>query len=360
MKRSLDCVCSFRIEVNASNDDWYIDDILIDDGPPIPPPPPTLLAVTPNSDTVFGGRFVTVIGIDFRADAIVTFGSQLLENQTFVDDTTITGNAPAQVAAGPVTVAISQNSGSDTLASAFTYTAQTIQHDDGAGPPGGSTFVTISSDHETALSGFSAAVDYDASLVTALSITDVGAAFEGADFFVPSIDNSTGASGGWWTLGVVLSLTGGGVTVPPSPSTPLAVIEYELNASLPLGLTVDVTPVSGIGFPATDNLLVDPGGTALQPLLIGGQLTVAGVSFIRGDRNGDGGIDIADAIGILGFLFSGETATCLDALDSNDDGSVNIADGIYLLDFLFSGGTPPPAPHPNAGVDPTADTLDCT
>ena len=350
----------FRTEVNASNDDWYLDDILIDEGPPIPPPPPTLLAVNPNSDTVFGGRFVTIIGIDFRPDAFVTFGTQLLENQVFVDDTTITGNAPAQAAPGLVTVSVSQSSGVSVVPGAFNYTAQTIQHQDASGPPGGSIFASVTADHELDLSGYSAAVDYDASLVETLSITLDGTAFDGADFFVPNIDNTTGQDGGWWTVGVVLSLAGSGQLVPASPSSVLAIVEYQIDAALPLGLTVDVTPLSGVGFPPTDNLLVDPGGVALQPLLIAGELTAAGVSFIRGDRNGDGAIDIADAVGILGFLFSGETASCLDALDSNDDGGVNIADAIYLLDFLFTGGSPPPAPHPNAGADPTADTLDCT
>lgn len=350
----------FRTEVNASNDDWYLDDILIDEGPPIPPPPPTLLAVNPNSDTVFGGRLVTIIGFDFRPDAFVTFGTQLLENQVFVDDTTITGNAPAQAAPGLVTVSVSQASGVSVVPGAFTYTAQTIQHQDASGPPGGSVFASVTADHELDLSGYSAAVDYDASLVETLSVTLDGTAFDGADFFVPAIDNTTGPDGGWWTVGVVLSLAGSGQVVPASPSSVLAIVEYQIDAALPLGLTTDVTPVSGVGFPPTDNLLVDPSGVALQPLLIAGELTAAGVSFIRGDRNGDGAIDIADAVGILGFLFSGETASCLDALDSNDDGGVNIADAVYLLDFLFTGGSPPPAPHPNAGADPTADTLDCT
>ena len=31
----------------------------------------------------------------------------------------------------------------------------------------------------------------------------------------------------------------------------------------------------------------------------------------------------------------------------------------YVLTFLFSAGTPPPAPYPNCGLDPTADQLGC-
>ena len=82
--------------------------------------------------------------------------------------------------------------------------------------------------------------------------------------------------------------------------------------------------------------------------------------FIRGDANGDGGIDISDAIGALGYIFSGATVGCLDALDSNDSGSIDISDAINVLGYIFSAGAPPQAPFGACGVDPTdADLLDC-
>jgi len=85
-----------------------------------------------------------------------------------------------------------------------------------------------------------------------------------------------------------------------------------------------------------------------------------GTPFRRGDANGDGLLDIADAIATLGFLLSGGAMNCADAGDSNDDGLVNIADGITVLGTLFSGGGAPPAPGPNTcGIDPTDDALDC-
>ena len=82
--------------------------------------------------------------------------------------------------------------------------------------------------------------------------------------------------------------------------------------------------------------------------------------FIRGNANGDASVNVADAITILEYLFSGgATPDCLSALDVNDSSSVNIADSIHLLGFLFSGGIPPELPYPNPGVDPTPDTLPC-
>ncbi|MEE2856101.1 MAG: hypothetical protein VX949_01765 [Planctomycetota bacterium] len=87
-----------------------------------------------------------------------------------------------------------------------------------------------------------------------------------------------------------------------------------------------------------------------------------GAEFQRGDCNGDGSFNIADAIFTLASLFSGGPASsCTDGCDSNDDGSVNIADPIYSLAALFSGGQMPNPPSPGScGYDPTdGDMLDC-
>ncbi|MEM7262756.1 MAG: dockerin type I repeat-containing protein, partial [Planctomycetota bacterium] len=79
--------------------------------------------------------------------------------------------------------------------------------------------------------------------------------------------------------------------------------------------------------------------------------------FIRPDCNGDGGLDIADAIALLNFLFGGGTITCEDACDANDDGALNIGDAITILNALFAGGGVP-APT-DCGPDPTDDALGC-
>lgn len=87
---------------------------------------------------------------------------------------------------------------------------------------------------------------------------------------------------------------------------------------------------------------------------------MAGGSFVRGDANDDGAVDIADAIHTLGFLFSGgPAASCPDAADANDDGTVDIADAVAVLGHLFSGAGPLPSPFPAAGIDPTVDALSC-
>ncbi len=82
-------------------------------------------------------------------------------------------------------------------------------------------------------------------------------------------------------------------------------------------------------------------------------------SFVRGDANGDGTLNIADVLHILDGLFGTGALDCLDAADVNDDGKLDVADPVYLLDFMFGRGPEPPAPFPDPGEDPTADSLGC-
>ena len=73
-------------------------------------------------------------------------------------------------------------------------------------------------------------------------------------------------------------------------------------------------------------------------------------SFLRGDCNGDGKVDIADAVCILDWLFAGGDALgCVAATNTNGDGAANIADTTYLLNHLFSGGPAPVDPFPDCG-----------
>jgi hypothetical protein len=83
-------------------------------------------------------------------------------------------------------------------------------------------------------------------------------------------------------------------------------------------------------------------------------------SFMRGDSNAEGTLDIADAIFTLSYLFAeGPTPSCLDAADANDDGAIDLADGIYILQLLFANGPAIPSPHPGCGIDPPGDALGC-
>jgi hypothetical protein len=60
-----------------------------------------------------------------------------------------------------------------------------------------------------------------------------------------------------------------------------------------------------------------------------------------GDPNGDGSTNIADAVAMLGYLFSGAALNCVAAMDVNGDNLADISDPIYELAFLFGSGPPP-------------------
>jgi hypothetical protein len=76
--------------------------------------------------------------------------------------------------------------------------------------------------------------------------------------------------------------------------------------------------------------------------------------FRRGDANGDGAIDMADAVMLLMHLFrSTEGISCWDAADANDDGLLNVSDAILLLRHAY--GTP--VFDGQCGFDETADEL---
>ncbi len=82
--------------------------------------------------------------------------------------------------------------------------------------------------------------------------------------------------------------------------------------------------------------------------------------FYRLDPNGDGRVDLTDAISLLQFLFlkAEPGLDCADSADGNDDGRVDLTDAISVLLYLFEGAIPP-SPFPDCGQDPTEDSLDC-
>lgn len=68
-------------------------------------------------------------------------------------------------------------------------------------------------------------------------------------------------------------------------------------------------------------------------------------SNVPGDVNGDGKLDIADAVRMLGYLFSrGAPPPCPNLADANNDTKLDISDAISILAHLFAHGPPPAAP----------------
>ena len=82
-------------------------------------------------------------------------------------------------------------------------------------------------------------------------------------------------------------------------------------------------------------------------------LIFLGISFQRGDANGDTQLDLSDAISILVFLFIGESElSCQAAADATADSKLDLSDAFAILGYLFQGSGPLPAPFSECGPAP--------
>jgi hypothetical protein len=108
-----------------------------------------------------------------------------------------------------------------------------------------------------------------------------------------------------------------------------------------------LTAEFGLGF----NLLVDtievkwPSAKSTDiytNVAVDQMLTLYEGGLVRGDANGDGVIDLSDALRILNYLYKGGPApNPLWTGDANSDGVVDIADALYILNYLYKGGPAP-------------------
>ena len=108
-------------------------------------------------------------------------------------------------------------------------------------------------------------------------------------------------------------------------------------------LTIESTSVSPIHLISLEARRVGPGG-----------------SFVRGDANDDGRVDLSDAIWIINYLVRGGPPTaCRRAVDVNDDGRHDLSDPIYLVQYRFLGGAVIPSPYPDCGKDRRQTDSNC-
>ncbi len=69
---------------------------------------------------------------------------------------------------------------------------------------------------------------------------------------------------------------------------------------------------------------------------------VVEISWVEGDANRDGNINITDAVYLLQFIFAGGSPPHPHlAGDANCSGVVNITDVVYIIAWIFCGGPPP-------------------
>ena len=74
------------------------------------------------------------------------------------------------------------------------------------------------------------------------------------------------------------------------------------------------------------------------------QFTLESGSYIRGDANYDGDINVADVVHLVNYLFrNGPSPIPYFAGDASSDGTINVGDIVYLLNYLYRDGPPPGA-----------------
>jgi hypothetical protein len=156
-----------------------------------------------------------------------------------------------------------------------------------------------------------------------------------------------------------------GRTLPPGENQRILNIVADVSPDAPAEGNATVRLANGVGAPPLENILTVNSMTVLPRIGKAGTVFFSPAEagrgvFVRGDADGNGQVNISDAVVLLGYLFLGEDPVeCLDAGDANDSGTINVADAAYCLNFLFRGGMIPPPPFPNPGLDPSEDRMNC-
>ncbi len=232
----------------------------------------------------------------------------------------------------------------------------------GGGELGSEVLVPVVLDSDVEVQAFSFGVMHSSSEFELLSF-EPGAALlahdcsSGPDFFDAHLapDGQAGA------VIAVLSLDLGSVPVPLESGRGIEIVRCRF--ALPDIGGVECSEIEFTGQFGSPPVAIEVTADS-QPFLPAtspGRVFVAR-PFIRAECNGDGTVNIADAIALLNRLFpsSGESVelTCSDACDSNDDGTINIGDAISILLSLFG---PLTLPGPSAcGPDLVEDDIGCS
>ncbi len=205
--------------------------------------------------------------------------------------------------------------------------------------------------------GFGMGVAHDPSLLSILSV-DEGPALDVLPF--PTAFFTTVIDADGWAASAVYTVLGSALISFPVP-TEAVTVTYRAGESGSVDPT-DSSPLTwtnDIGLPPIMNLVV-VGGFMIFPDFVDGLVAFAEFTYVRGDMNNDGNIDLSDVFTAEDYLFlGGPTPDCLVALDANADTSIDIADLIYLLSYMFIGGDDPPSPFPRCGAALPSDTFEC-
>jgi hypothetical protein len=227
-------------------------------------------------------------------------------------------------------------------------------------------------DADMAVSGLSFGVAHDSSDVAVeydVPEDMQGAATTGAEFW--GFRKVAGGVAGACVLDLMPD--GEDWTTLPACTEDMEVLVIKYIQTLGAGQSVDtvVSLSDTLGSDPTVDIEVVQANAAIADVTVGDPVTVTvtesgavATPFLRGDVNQDGRLSVADGIGIAKYVFGSGAmfdmiAACEDSADANDMDGVDTADAIYLLTYLFLGGDDIPAPMGTCGIDSTDDGLGC-
>ena len=239
--------------------------------------------------------------------------------------------------------------------------------------PGQTVQVPITLSTDVQVEALQLVVEYDTEL---LDFDPEGVSFENTYFdrfedVHPTAMLTNHPEAGVFTLLLAGNLLLPGSEIEPGTDLVIAWLTVTVSDQAASGTVLELTPTNGPGGDGVGpyrlrNELVHEGAArflSVRPVTRPGLMNIVGDQsfFIRADSNGDGRVDVSDAVHTLSALFlGGEPTDCQDAADANDDGAINLSDASATLNFLFidNRATLPP-PHPRRGTDPTGDPLTC-
>ncbi len=115
--------------------------------------------------------------------------------------------------------------------------------------------------------------------------------------------------------------------------------------NLPAGITLGATDGMLTGTPTENGLFtftVEAVDNTSNTKQVEYTLTIAESTYIPGDADGSGSVDIDDVVYLINYIFSGGPApTPIDAGDADGSCNVDIDDAVYLIMYIFSGGPAP-------------------
>ncbi len=220
-------------------------------------------------------------------------------------------------------------------------------------------------DEDDPIQGVQMAISYHCDLNVTALVDITGTALEtiGAEFVDSNFDNDpTDGDGCELVVGILLDALPpfDGQTIPASSDlVAIGTVAMQISDSAVPGVALDVEfpeTVDGTGAVDIENIVVidfnsieviNRTGTAVQ--------VVDATSFVRGDADTNGVIDLADCLALLSHVFSGVTPSCVAASDSDADLDLDLDDFFALASYLFLSAPPLPAPSTGCGVDLDAD-----